>query len=411
MKILWFTNTPCSAAIKFGHDIHGGGWLTSLENKINTKIDLSIAYYDKNHTIPFDYNNTHYYPIQKYKNNIDYFTRTIFNRIEPKSDLNNFLRIIDSVNPDLIHIQGSENPFGLIINETKIPVVISIQGIPIVINHKYFQGIEKEYINKLYSMRHQITGRSFSRNIKKFSRKALREEKILKGCKNIIGRTEWDRRVTSVLSPSSKYFHNDEILRNVFYENKWENPMNNAIKLFSTNGNLLYKGIETIYQSAALLEKLNIDFVWEVAGIDKSSLIVTLLKKKIAIENLSKKVILLGKLNNEKLVNKLLGSNIFVMTSHIENSPNNLCEAMLLGMPIIATSVGGSPSLLHNNKEGILIQDGDPWVLTGAIMELNNNNNRAVEFGTNARKRALVRHDSKNIINGLLNIYESIIGQ
>lgn len=42
------------------------------------------------------------------------------------------------------------------------------------------------------------------------------------------------------------------------------------------------------------------------------------------------------------------------MPSHIENSPNNLCEAMILGMPCIATDAGGTSTLLSNMKDGLL---------------------------------------------------------
>jgi glycosyltransferase involved in cell wall biosynthesis len=99
------------------------------------------------------------------------------------------------------------------------------------------------------------------------------------------------------------------------------------------------------------------------------------------------------------------------MASHIENSPNNLCEAMILGMPCVATFAGGTASMLKDGAEGVLVQDGDPWVMAGAILELINDNNKAVLFGKNARERALVRHNKTTIVSELLASYDSIIKQ
>lgn len=98
------------------------------------------------------------------------------------------------------------------------------------------------------------------------------------------------------------------------------------------------------------------------------------------------------------------------MASHIENSPNNLSEAMILGMPCIATFAGGTGSLLIDGYEGILIQDGDPWAMAGAVMEMKENFERAIVVADKARTRALNRHDKNRIINDLIDIYKKILG-
>lgn len=78
---------------------------------------------------------------------------------------------------------------------------------------------------------------------------------------------------------------------------------------------------------------------------------------------------------------KMGNTGIFIHPSHIDNSPNGLCEAMLLGMPIIAIYAGGIPSLLVNRREGLLVQDGDPYAMAGAIIELLKDAGLAKGFG------------------------------
>ena len=82
---------------------------------------------------------------------------------------------------------------------------------------------------------------------------------------------------------------------------------------------------------------------------------------------------------------------------------------MILGMPVISSFAGGTSSLIENDKDGILIQDGDPWVLAGSIKECFENYEEFIKFGRYARKKALVRHDQNSIAKNLIGIYKSIL--
>ena len=172
------------------------------------------------------------------------------------------------------------------------------------------------------------------------------------------------------------------------------------------------KGFETICEALFELNHAGIsNLEWQVAGISESDLIVKIVKKKLKDRMPSNGLVFLGNLNEKHLVEKMKQAHIYVMASHIENSSNSMCEAMILGMPCIATYAGGTASLLNDNEDGILIQDGDPWSMAGAILELYNNPEKAIEYGKNARNKALVRHDKEKIAAELLSIYGSIINK
>ena len=238
------------------------------------------------------------------------------------------------------------------------------------------------------------------------------ELNILCDSKHIIGRTDWDRRVTSVLAPNRKYYHNDELLRNAFYENVWNSDcfLSKEFKIITVAGSPLFKGFETIVKTTLILQKLKeIKFVWNIIGLSENDpgvkMIVSWLNVNLKDINLK----FYGKMSPEKFVPLMLNSNVYCQVSHIENSPNSLCEAMLTGMPIVATFAGGTESLLENNKEGILVQDGDPYAMSGAIMELKNNPEKAKQMAQHARQRAVLRHDPVKIVEELFTIYKEII--
>ena len=64
-------------------------------------------------------------------------------------------------------------------------------------------------------------------------------------------------------------------------------------------------------------------------------------------------------LSEQQMLDYLLKSNVFVQTSSIENSTNSLGEAMLIGMPCVASNVGGTSDMLKDKNEGYLYPFGD----------------------------------------------------
>jgi len=414
MKVLWFSNTPANADDFFTSTLKGtGGWLKSLDRELQNEVELHIAFLDKGNS-SFKYQNTWYYQIKKSETFLKkLIKRFIFLETNAES-LNEFLKIVKIIEPDIIHIHGTELTFGEIISKTNIPTVLSIQGNITIYKHKYFSGIEKKNIRFVLDRKHIIRslifGNCFHLGFKFFKMQSKNEIKYFTNIKFIIGRTDWDRRITRVLSPQSVYFHNDEILRKCFYEKKWIPHLDrNNIIIQTTSGNVLYKGFETICCALNILINNGYNVEWRIAGIGQNDIIVSVVKKKLKKDFPKKGFFLLGSLTDEQLCQKLLEADIYVMPSHIENSPNNLCEAMILGIPCIATFAGGTGSLMKDKEEGILIQDGDPWSMAGAILEFLMNFNKAILYGKNARKRALLRHSNKKILTELIEIYKNII--
>ena len=102
---------------------------------------------------------------------------------------------------------------------------------------------------------------------------------------------------------------------------------------------------------------------------------------------------------------------MYVHTAYIENSPNSICEAQLVGMPIVSTMVGGISTLVRNGEEGDLFPANDPWQIANAIIELSKDKVRMMRYSKNSRQHALERHNPENIIQQLLKCYHEIINR
>lgn len=418
MKILWFANNPCGAVeVLTGKKTTLGGWLYTLSKFLSKEpnIELHIAFYWDDYISSFEYNGITYHPItQKFNKNklskLIYLYKRVYEKYKSNKKILSLKEIINQISPDIIHIHGTEEDFCLLYRfKPDCPIVVSIQGIISSILYKFYGGFSKSEIGRYESIIHKITHTDSNGLEKVYRIKSKNELEALRNIQNVIGRTFWDKACTLAINPNRKYFEVGEILREEFYNNRWrKTSFSSPLKIITTISGGWYKGIESIFFVANILNKSNFKFKWTIIGIDKDDIRVKLSQNKInkTVEELN--INLKGRLNAQNMVRHLTNSDIFVQVSHIENSPNSLGEAMLLGVPIIATFAGGTASMLKNGEEGILIQDGDPYVMAGSIIELSKNFSLAQKMGQKATESAKHRHCPRIIIDQLLRCYKAI---
>ena len=411
MKILFFSNIPIKKVRKDGYN--GGGWISSFIERILTlpNVDCAIASFDNRDEV-CDCQKLKIYHIK------DPVRSSVFLKIKKRIDLfSNFylkgemsswskyekslLKVVDDYKPDIIHIWGSEQQFGLIANLVRIPVVLHIQGIM----NPYLNA----YLPPFFSWNFKITSPISSLKVLKEKRlwiqQCLRERFILSKIKNYIGRTVWDERVTKIFNPQSKYFYGGEILREEFYE-EIERNIPKKLTIVSTISNPLYKGYDCILKTAYILKKyMRLEFLWNVYGNINPNFV----EKIVNIKHQNVDVYLQGVASSNDLKKAILNATVYVHPSYIDNSPNSVCEAQMLGVPVIASNVGGLSSIIDDGKTGFLVPANDPYQMAYLILSLYQNKEFNKCIGKEARLQALKRHDRDNIVNGALDIYQNII--
>ena len=206
-------------------------------------------------------------------------------------------------------------------------------------------------------------------------------------------------------------FQGEEILRADFYNKSWsKTSFAKRIKLVTTISPGIYKGFETLLHAAGLLSQYaEFEFEWSIIGYTSEEGWIKIAERYKKMSSKKCSIKFLGRKNAAEMVDVMLNSDIYIQVSHIENSPNSVCEAMLLGMPIIASFAGGTSSILSDGKEGILVQDGDPYTLAGMVVWLSQNFDSGKKMGINAKLRALKRHDRQRISEHLFATYKEIL--
>lgn len=241
-------------------------------------------------------------------------------------------------------------------------------------------------------------------------RSARNEQEILTGAPSFMGRTDWDRARLKAVNPSARYYHTGELLRASFAQQRrtpWLCDRHTI--LFTKLGRAPYRGTELLLKALPLIcrqfpdAKLRLaDHLGERRGYDR------FLRRLIAETGLSKNIELLGYLDANQMAAQLCRTNVFVVASYVENSPNSLCEAMQMGVPCVATYAGGIPSLVEHRQTGLLVPPGDAPALADAIMSVFRDEDLASRLGHAASVVASKRHTPERVLSQVVAAYHDV---
>lgn len=410
MRVLWFEVTVPSRYKS--EDAPIAGWQDSLEEIVRTcrGIELAVAFEGVEGMSPKKVDGVQYIPLvprysfwdRKYNNFINRWNKA--NKVVPLA-----MKCIEEVKPDIIQCFGSEWEFGQVAKYTDIPVVIHMQGCIAPYNDALFPpgySISDRILQAGLNLKKQYY---IWRNKRFNASWADMEQSNFKAVSNYMGRTEWDRQLVELFHPGARYFHVEEALRPSFIETAEEwmpKEGEHRLRLITTGCSSHWKGMDTLLRTAHVLKETGVDFEWLVAG---SMGVQREIEKKERMKFADNNVNILGFTGPEELQKLLLSADMYVHTAYIDNSPNSVCEAQYLGLPIVATNVGGIPSLIVDGKEGKLVPANSCYTMAYEIMSLANDVKRQKKYSKNTMEHARNRHNSKNILKSLLACYADIL--
>lgn len=320
------------------------------------------------------------------------------------------VELVQSFAPDLVHFHGRENFFGLISTRISPPSVLSIQAIVNGYFPFFFNDLGWDEIAKMLATSAFIRGEGPIHKWLDWKKYTETEIQILQGCQNYMGRTEWDRAVLLAFNPKARYFPCNEILADAYYSLEWRQEAVDNASIYSTSSGSFYKGALLLARLVAILKQCgrkNISL--KLAGINRQYDAGKVLVEFIHREHLEEDITLFERLSPQQITEEMLHAGVYVHPTHIDNSPNSLCEAMLIGMPCVAAHAGGVPSLITDGEDGLLYHDRDPYVLADKIARVLDDRTMAARLGAQARRRALKRHDRRQIAGNTADIYRQII--
>lgn len=419
MKVLWLVNIPLPEACRLMGEQPSpfGGWLINASKYLvaQDKIALSIAF-----------------PKLKSKNVMEFRGEKIDYFAFPHVDLNDnklinhnsYLKtVLKKVQPDIVHIFGTEFAHSLAMvnacNDLGIKTVISIQGLVSVIEKHYLANLPTN-VQKRFTFRDFIKQNNILQQKSEFKKRGLIEIEAIQKTTHVIGRTTWDKVCALQINPNVNYHFCNETLREEFYKNEWSLEKCEKYSIFLSQASYPIKGLHYMLEALPIILRRYPKTKLYIAGSDitasttlkdrlKQTSYAKYIMELIKELNIEKHVFFTGLLDEQQMCKRYLNSNVFVCPSSIENSPNSLGEAMLLGVPCIASNVGGISDLLTHGEEGFLYQVDAPYMLAYYVCEVFGNDSLANYFSKNSKIHAMKTHNTIKNSNSLMNIYVNIL--
>jgi glycosyltransferase involved in cell wall biosynthesis len=399
-----------------GRQGEGLGWIGALEQALERQGDLELGIAFPWPVAEVEVRSVHqhvYYAFPRYPRG-GRLRQLLFDvscRLEPERETRHLERIVERHRPDLIHVWGTEPFFGLVAAKVEVPVLFELQGPRTPNTAAYLSGLTKLDLLRHGSRKRLLNGRSLLHRYYRYRRSAVRERRMLLAARFVSGRTAWDRTIGAVLAPEARYFHADRVLRPPFYQARRQPPPDDGpLELISTLRGNAYKGFETVAECAGLLRRLLPRAPrWTILGASSDDEIHRVVERKLGIAFAALGVEFAGRQPAGEVASRLAAAHAFVHPSRADNSPNGVCEAMIVGLPVVSTNVGGIPSLVTDGHDGLLVPPGDPWAMAAAIRRLAADPTLAARLGAAARATATRRHDPAAIAATTLSIYREIL--
>lgn len=414
MKILWITNGKfpllCDA-LGERRSVAGGWMFSALERlrKIRPDFEFAVATLDRRSEL-----------FRKVIDGVTYYLLPEHSRQFYDRRLEAFWRQVScEFHPDVVHIHGTEQPHGLAYlkacgNEN---VVSSIQGLVSVIARHYLDGISRRDLFRSFSFGDFLRARLLYLRKLAFAHRGKMEEEHLRRLNWVIGRTSWDRAHSRRLSPKSEYGHVGETLRPEFYTGAWSYKRCVPHTIFMSQAGYPIKGLHFLIRAFPLVQAEFPDVRVFIGGeniLEKRGFSVggygKLCGKLMRERGIEGRFHFLGALDAEEMKKQYLAANVFVSPSTIENSPNSLCEAQMLGTPVVASDVGGVLDFVEHGKTGFAYRCEESALLAYWICRVFREGRRMDEFVPRMQATARRRHDEDVNARALAEVYERVSG-
>lgn len=389
-----------------------GGWMGALLNLLKNIPELEIGVVTACHQFPesqFRDDGVDYFIINQKSNR---FRRSLFPVDNKSIYVKKCVNIVNKYKPDVIHVHGTERFYAKMLHQNLVqcPVVISIQGIMSSYSEWYRWFGKLSILNILkITWRDSLKFSGLLWDLRVAKQQAKRERHFFQNGKYFFGRTDWDKNYLNYYNKKARYFKISRVLRNPFWNHQWSLKDCKRHRIIFTNTRHPRKGTEILLDAVENLKPVYPDVELILVGSLGSGGYGKYIKRRI--DKLDGTVISRGQLDANEIAKELCNAHVFVSASYIDNSPNSIAEAQLVGIPVISSYTGGTPSMVQEGKTGLLFPTDDVPLLMSKIQTLFENDLLAKTLGENASKLAHNRHNPKNIVKAQLAAYKNIVNK
>ena len=410
VKILWMSNKVQSET----NNKTTGGWLNAMAEGLvrSGEIELAnISHGRVNKITRQDFGEVRQWIVP--------ISKPTPRQINPSNKIvQEIIDIIKNYNPDLIHVWGTENIWGLIILRTYLnkPTLLEMQGLKGSIARVFDGGLTPREKLACIGLREILKQSTMFQEQRRFTQWKFTDEEIIRGNRWITVQTEWVKAQVQAINNQCEIFNNDLLLRDDFYNaDPWTDPHNTTI-FCSTAYPAPYKGLHVAIRAISILKEHFPNVQLQIAGdLQKHGIrqngYIGWLNREVKRLHLDANITWLGALSAAQTVMQIQQASVMVLPSFIENCSNLVQEGMMLGVPLVVSYVGGLPSLARDEETALFFPAGDETMCAHQIKRLLVDKLVAEQLSRQARANALDRNNFQKVLQSQIQIYHQVIAE
>ncbi|MEW6246128.1 MAG: glycosyltransferase family 4 protein [Nitrospirota bacterium] len=167
------------------------------------------------------------------------------------------------------------------------------------------------------------------------------------------------------------------------------------------------KDLQTWLRVAANIARQYTEARFVIVGDGASPRLQTELQEMATSLRISERIVFTG--YRQDLQNIYAALDVFFMTSCREGLSNSILEAMAMGLPVVATDVGGTKELIEDGDSGHLLPVGDSTGMTAALLKLLGDQRLRSRMALAARKRVEEKFSFQVRLRRIEDLYEQLI--
>lgn len=413
MRVLWFSNALFSTEKKNAT----GTWLHTMSEALVAQgvVLANISQSDKVNKISrFDVGGIKQWVLPKFH---------LYNGLPSRNNIQKIQSIVESFQPDLIHIWGVESYWGLLSSRgyLKGAILLEMQGIKFSCVNVFWGGLSIKDVLSTIGIK-EIVKPSLSLIGRKneFNRWGRYEKEMLSKHDFICTQSEWVRSIiTPYIRKNCLLLNTQCIVRKEFLNSKqWAPHLERKSPVIFTTSSQphAFKGIHDVINAVSVLKSKYPAIELRIAGsfgAERKPILMAgytrYLLRIIKKNNLQQNVKFLGAINEEQLISEMLNADVMVQPSYVESYSLALAEAMCVGLPAVVSYAGAMPELAKDNETALFYSPSDFHRCAFLINKLFDNKQLSGELSFKARKLALKRNSSKSVVELQIENYRRVI--
>lgn len=289
--------------------------------------------------------------------------------------------VIRKISPDIIHVHGTEEGYGLAALDSDAPTIVSMQGI----------------INLCARVAPSTS----------YKLQADLELRVMRRAKYFGSRTAWADNFIRNVNGTATIYDFPEAINEKFFSTLRAHSNQNVLMVGSI---IQRKGVQEALKAMRIVVRTFSAAKLVLVGEGDPSYLAHL-KERARSLGIEANVEWFGFTNVDKLAELHADSSLLIHPSHIDNSPNSVAEAMASGLPVIASNVGGIPSMIEHNVSGLLVESKNHHELAAAMIALLHDESERQRLARRAKEVALERHHPAKVATQALRVYHAILAK